>query len=670
MFLLRMFSIYWLVPSLIFRDRGVQGNFHVNPFGDFGEYNSLDSVSRNSRDFNNLQQNVYNGGQNHNVPSAYPVSGDFSNQMAAENINRVANEISPLDEWLNNPDSAPNFQEVINYYDQELWNYAPGEDLSLSGQNHQEETFRHVGSSQNHRASSNIFRHDGDLFGGNHVNLVPNFDALRHPDSSFVPHPHQNFGIPFDEQMSQYPDFHSIQNDFSNSPHHFEIRDRVYQNQDLEASEFNPPSSSQHTQNHRPSSNIFQPMYDGNLFGGNHVNLVPNFDAFRQPDSSFVPHPHQNFGIPSDEQMSQYPAFHSIQNDFSNSPHHFEMRDKVYQNQDLEVSDFNPASSSQYTGFFNADKSFDHRSNSIDDGTSKSPAETDKYFRERKEIFDILTQHFTRPSKKEAKAEILRGSFKVEDRHVEKIHQKSKDYLKKQNHDEESQATFIIEGQTDEDEAKMPYRLNQRMICVYTLVIEWEGSDSIKEKISAFVHQFENFGNVNKNVNTKENIYDISVMGITFMKIIAKKYSNYSVSENFENDNSLLSYTESFWNFCFTNEGETIEKYAELFTSLGIVCTQKDIHQYLYSKFSKGFRIPKKFFSKIKTKLTTKTNKQEILLFSWYFVFFRAIFYYPQLIFIDKTLCGNELKSVIEDGILYFYAEDEKSVQKLSGNNI
>ncbi|CAH7675025.1 expressed protein [Phakopsora pachyrhizi] len=413
-------------------------------------------------------------------------------------------------------------------------------------------------------------------------------------------------------------------------------------------------------------------MYDGNLFGGNHVNLVPNFDAFRHSDSSFVPQPHQNFGIPSDEQMSQYSDFHSIQNDFSNSPHHSEMRDRLYQNQDLEASDFNPASSSHNTGSFNADESFDHRSNSIDDehlsiGTSKSPAETDESFRERNELFEILTNFFKRPSKKEVKTEILNRSYKIEDKHLEKIHLKTNDYLKKQNLDEESEATLTNEGQTDKDKAKMPSRLFKRMIYVYTLGLIWDDSDSIKEKLSAFVDKFNNFGNMNTNMNTKANIYNISVLGINFMKIIANKYSKYSVSKEFVDEDSLLSYTESFWNFCFTNEGETIENFQEFFKALGIHCTEKDIGRFLFSEYTKGFKIPEKFFLKIKTKITSKTYKQEILAFSWYFVFFRAVFYYPQLIFIDSKICANEIISVIEDGIMYLYGKDEMSIKKNKG---
>ncbi|CAH7676268.1 expressed protein, partial [Phakopsora pachyrhizi] len=199
------------------------------------------------------------------------------------------------------------------------------------------------------------------------------------------------------------------------------------------------------SQNHGSSSNIFQPLYNGDLFGGNIVNLVPNCDAFRQPDSSFLPQQHQTFGISSDEQMSQYSDFHIIQNDFSNSPHHFEIRDRVCQNQDLEVSDFNPESSSQYTGSIKNDELFDHRSNSIGDEhlnllTSMSLAEADESLREWSELITILNKDFSRCTKESLLVRILRKASKIEVNHLEIIHEETLDYINRKNFEKDSLA--------------------------------------------------------------------------------------------------------------------------------------------------------------------------------------------------------------------------------------
>ncbi|CAH7687613.1 hypothetical protein PPACK8108_LOCUS22424 [Phakopsora pachyrhizi] len=410
------------------------------------------------------------------------------------------------------------------------------------------------------------------------------------------------------------------------------------------------------------SSSTYQPMYDGELFGGNHVNLVQHFDESHYRDSSVVPQPNQNFGIPFDHQMTIRPTSHSIQSEFPYNPHLSDMGDRAYQNQDWSAQDFNPPSSSHNLGSFHAGASFDHRRNLIDNenlifDNSNSPTETDESLRERNELFEILNRDFRRISKDNAVLEILRGASKTEKTDIENFHQQNNNYLTRRN-PEDSQSNFIIKGQTETDEARKLTRLKNRMIVVYTLGIDWDGSDKIKNPIFAFANKLQNFGNVVINEITTEHIKDISILGITFMKIIAKKFSNESVSKEFGDDNSLLNYTKSFWNFCFTHEGKTNKEFGDFFTSLGKHCSQEDKQRFLTTTFSREFKTPRTIFSRIKKNIPKCTDKLTILQYSWYFVFFRAIFYYPQVIFKFGNLSGDELKSVIEDGILYIYGKD------------
>ncbi|CAH7687614.1 expressed protein [Phakopsora pachyrhizi] len=544
MFFRRMLLIFWLSPTLIFWNRGVQGFLRVNSFGKIEEYNSLDSASWKSRDIYNQQQNVHDEGKKHNVHPAYQVSGDSSNQMADGNSNWGVGAISPLNELFIHPDS----------------NYAQVEHSSFSSQNHQKETYPPVGSSKD-------------------------------------------------------------------------------------------PGS---------SSSTYQPMYDGELFGGNHVNLVQHFDESHYRDSSVVPQPNQNFGISFDHQMTIHPTSHSIQNEFPYNPHLSDMGDRAYQNQDGNAQDFNPKSSSHNSGSFHTGTAFDLRGNSMDNenlifDNSMSPAETDD---ERNEVFEILNNDFKRLSKEKARAEIFHRSSKMEKTHMEKIHEKAEDYLKRLTPNEGSQVSLLNEGQTEKDETQKLYTLKKRMIFVYTLGIEWTGSEDIKNVISDYAVGLKNIGNVVIHDITKEYIKNISILGITFMKIISKKYSNYTISEEFGNDDNLILYTKLFWNFCFSSEGAKKKVFRDFFLSLGKHCSKEDIDKLFKTKFLGQLKIPRTVFLRIKTNITKQTDRVQMVVFSWHFVFFRAIFYYPQEIFKNGNLSGDHLKAVIEDGLLYAYGRD------------
>ncbi|CAH7670340.1 hypothetical protein PPACK8108_LOCUS5033 [Phakopsora pachyrhizi] len=191
MFCLRLCLFLWLSPTFMFQDRVVQGFLRWSPLGKEGEHQSLDSAPWNSREFHNTQKNVQNDEQNHNVHSTYPVNSDFSNP----------------------------------------WNSAPVDYSSFSGQIHQQQTYPQEGFSHDQGSSSNNVQinYEADVFGENNGNVVPHFNEFWFPDSSFEHHPHQNFEISHDEQMTQDPAFYSMLNDLSYSPHHYDVENRDYQ---------------------------------------------------------------------------------------------------------------------------------------------------------------------------------------------------------------------------------------------------------------------------------------------------------------------------------------------------------------------------------------------------------------------------------------------------------
>ncbi|CAH7677225.1 expressed protein [Phakopsora pachyrhizi] len=573
MFWLRLCLILWLSPSVIFRVRVAQGFFHSSPLGEAGEHQSLDSALWNSRDIHNTQQNVQTDEQNHNVHSAHPVDSDFSTQMPVEHTNRAEDEILPLDEWLNRKDSAPNLEEAMNSYHGDLWTSAPVDYTSFSGQNHQKQTYSHVGPS-----------HD--------------------QGSSF---------------------------------------------------------------------NTVQPNYDEDFFGGYHSNLAPHFDEFPYPDSSFEPQPHQNFEISHDEQMSQYPAFHSMQNYLSNSPNLSENRDRFYQNQDRQLSNFNPASSSENYGFLNIGTAIDHRKNFVFKHSKNSmgkeaysPAEEKYLFidTDKSELVSTLNNDFSRFSRKEALSRIPYKSTKNDERYLRSTHEKAVDVINEHNpHNTEE---VKVDPRTKTVAVKINAQRRRKtqekyMIFDYTLKIEWEGSYVLKADICRFADNFEIDTKDTKlgAATTQNHIKIISYLGVNFMKIIAKMYSNDPVSKAFGNDRSLLQYTERFWECCFKNDAGA-NKLKIFFKSLGIQCSNKELKQFLSTTFLKAKSSPKSIFLRIKTRVTHRTEKKMNYIFSWYFVYFRAMAYYPHLVFAKNHQSGSELKTSIEDKIMHAIDTGEK----------
>ncbi|CAH7690610.1 expressed protein [Phakopsora pachyrhizi] len=572
----RLCLFIWLCQSQIFQDRGVQGFFSKVPFAEVGEYHSLDFASRNSRDFFNLQSNVHNNERNHKLSSAYPVNSDFSNHIPREYINWGANVISPLDEWLNHLDSAPNFQEATDFYHRNPWDFAPAEDSSFSGQNHQKQTYPQVGSSQDKKSSYNTI----------------------------------------------------------------------------------------------------QPIHDGDLFGGNHPNFVPHFDEFRYSDSSFVAQPHQNFVIHHDERMIHYPAFHSFQNDLSFGSQISEIRNKSYKNQGWEVLNFIPVLSYHNSRSLNLGETIDNRRNSIDTenlivGTSKksmsekaqSLAEAEESFREKKYLISILNNDFIRCSRKTALARMSSRSREMDVRYLKSIHEKAVDFMNQHSH-KDRQANLRTKANFEKKDVAKINRLRKHVIFEYTLGIEWENSKFIKTAIFEFADKFKNYGNLTKHDGTSAHIAKISFLGIIIMKIIAKKYSHDPLSEVFGSDSNLLHYTESFWNCCFTNKGETNQALRDFFTSFGEKYPEEEIDRFLSTGLIQSCNIPEDIFSRIKTSITSNVDKPLILLFSWYFVLFRAMVYYPHLVFKKGYTPGNKLKTFIEGGIMYCFETGEKAEKK------
>ncbi|CAH7667933.1 hypothetical protein PPACK8108_LOCUS2375 [Phakopsora pachyrhizi] len=272
MFSLQICLIFWISSSVIMLGRGVKCFFRMN-FFDEGNH---DSVSRNSRGFSNLQENNHDDKQNHMIPSTYPVSMGYLNQLAEENNKRQAVDIATLKDWdnhFNHPESVIqqelyqgsalphsvymshknlinqhlNCQSALKFHLEYPWNFTPG-DSSFSDPNLQKETQPHVDSTKYQASSSNAIQPmcDGDLHCGNIVSLLPQFDEFRYPDSSFVPQEHHNLKISH-EQNTENPAFHSMQKDLSSSLHLSEMRNRVYQNQDWGALSLNPASSSENS---------------------------------------------------------------------------------------------------------------------------------------------------------------------------------------------------------------------------------------------------------------------------------------------------------------------------------------------------------------------------------------------------------------------------------------
>ncbi|CAH7689261.1 expressed protein [Phakopsora pachyrhizi] len=426
------------------------------------------------------------------------------------------------------------------------------------------------------------------------------------------------------------------------------------------------------SQDQGTSSNTIQPMYDTDVFGGNHINLVPNIDDFRYPDSSFVPQPHHNFEIPHDEQMTQHLAFHSTQNDLSNIHHLSDIRNRVYQNQDWGVLDFNPTSSSHNYGFVNTGAAIDYGSNLVDNENLIFGASKKSMSKEAQPTGGAKNK-FTDKEKSEL-IRILKNDFRISPRGImsfkskgndvwdpESIHKKGADLIKKYK-SKGVEAKLRAEQLFAKAIGSKINRLRKFMIFEYTLDIEWKGSESFKLEIYEFSVKFKKHGNLDISRSTLNHMNRINVIGITFMKIISRKYWNDPVSERFGNDSSILHYTESFWNCCFRNDRVTNNVLRNFFKSLGKDCPEEDIDRFLSTRFLHRHNTPEIIFSRIKKSITGKTETKVTFMYSWYFVFFRAMVYYPHLVFDESYFSGNQLKNFVENGIIHIF-DPVKKVQ-------
>ncbi|CAH7677283.1 expressed protein [Phakopsora pachyrhizi] len=549
MFAQRVCFLFWLNPTLIFWNRGVQGLFNIKSFGEKGEHLSHDSASWNSRDFYNPQQNIHVEDGSRMLPSSYPVSGDSSNQMAGE-YNDWGDEISPVDEWYNHPDSAPNIEDAMNYRPQYTWNYETVEHSSLPGHNHQEVSYPHVGSSQDQASSSN---------------------------------------------------------------------------------------------------NI-QPVYNGDFYYGDHVNFEPHSNEWH-PVPSFSPQAHQNVQTPYNGQMTETPDFHSIQNELLYSPHLPETSNRFYQNFDWDASNLNPALSSHNSGFKNTGAEIDHRGNSIGNqnsvsGTSKNPTGEEaspnigagNFYKGRMlRLIDVLKEGFSTCSQETV--------FKKYG--LEAIPEEEAEY--------ENPNIIDIPATTIEPSTQDPMRNYRQKLCrdlVNVLRIQWNGPDTLENEIFQFAYNFVLNQWGDKYPKAEEHIVQISIMGITYMKIIAKMYPTKS-SEEFGRDESLFNYTEKFWNHCFSKHKEKEEAFRNFFKSIREGTSEDVAEEILSADFMRGKNTPYQIFSSI-AKFTSSATYERLYRFAWYFCFFRTAVYYPELLFKLDTIPGNRLKKFIQMGISSF----------------
>ncbi|CAH7689267.1 expressed protein, partial [Phakopsora pachyrhizi] len=415
------------------------------------------------------------------------------------------------------------------------------------------------------------------------------------------------------------------------------------------------------------SSRIIPSMHSGD-HDQNYVNSVPNFDEFRYPLGSSAPQPHQNLEISHDNQMTQDPAFHFAQGYFWNDPRLSEMSSNSgYQNHDR---------SSHHSGSTNAGAEIDHWGYSIDNeslnvATSNNliGESTSSYYEVDYDSLDVklkliqtLKENFTKCSKQEVISRVTQIIPEGKTNYLRSIHERALNFIMKHISEVGPQVALGVEEPYDD--IKTVTRANQKkhFIIEYTLAIEWTGHKSLKSKISEFVDNFitNNKDTIQLSLNS-DGMELISLLGVTFMKIIAKNYPKTDVSKEFEDDDSLLHYTKAFWEFCFMDHGNIEEKLQKFFRTIGGPSRfDNTIDKYLITKLSRNGNTPVKIFPQVADKLKKNASQIEIYTYSWYFVFLRAMVYYPELIYIPNHLSGNQLKYFIEDGIMYYFEEGEE----------
>ncbi|CAH7681946.1 expressed protein [Phakopsora pachyrhizi] len=420
------------------------------------------------------------------------------------------------------------------------------------------------------------------------------------------------------------------------------------------------------------SSSTIQPMHDVELFDKNYVNSVPNLDEFWYPVSSFELQPHQNFEIPHENQMTQDPAFQYAQNHFRNSPHLYEMGSiSGYQNHDGEALNLNPASLSHNFGSKSVNAEINPWINSIDDeslniniAASKKPKrkKTLSYVKvggsleEKFRLIDILNKNFRRCSKEDALARVTYTGPGDKQNYIRSIHEKALCFTKEHSPAAGPRATLRDKEPFDNLNRSLENRLRRQVIYEYALGFELTVSESLKEGVYLFADNFKTNKNVAQHPDKPVRMKNISLMGIIFVKIIAKMYSEKDASEEFEDEESLLNYNKLFWEFCFKDHEEIKGDLREFFISIaGSRASKINVEQLLTAKFSGQHATIVTIFKPMAINILDSLEKLDILMYSWHFAFFRTMVYYPELIFNGSGFSGSNLKKFIEDGILYYY---------------
>ncbi|CAH7677282.1 expressed protein [Phakopsora pachyrhizi] len=183
--------------------------------------------------------------------------------------------------------------------------------------------------------------------------------------------------------------------------------------------------------------------------------------------------------------------------------------------------------------------------------------------------------------------------------------------------------------------------------------IQWINDDALKEEIRLFSENFVFEKAEESNKCTQEHMEKISIMGITFMKIISKKYPENLVSEEFGNDKSLIEYTKLFWTYCFSSHVGNEEALTGFFMSIRKGTSNDYIKEILLTDFIREEINQDQIISFIRKKITSKTYRDQVYMFAWHFCYIRTVVYYPELLINIRKNNRDLLRNFIESGILY-----------------
>ncbi|CAH7681084.1 expressed protein, partial [Phakopsora pachyrhizi] len=594
----QLISVFCFSLHLISWSREVLGTFRMRTLEEEGEYLSLDFVSMNSKDVPKFHQNINDAEQTYMVPPPTPVSRDFYKPIAEERTILEADDISLLHEW----DTPVNPHKPM-----------------IQIENHQQ--IQHGGSKFQKRPPNS--QELQNFYPENPWNTAT--EVLRFPGLNY--------------QKENYP--HAGPSNFQTSS----------------------------------SKTIAQPMIEESPNDGIHFNLAPYLDKLWYPDLSLAPQMNQNLEIPHNKLKSGNLAFQLILKDSLNSPRISKMRERDLDgnsNQGREALNLDIKPTFQNSGPINAKAKVNQLSKLRDNEKTSlilpkkrkwkvNQLELNKMesFEERLDLIRVLREEFSiGPEETSQNNEICNS------KNYRFLRKKKKEPAKEarnQKYVEKNILKFLRENDPKEDpqpELSIAIEVKERLtkneistidnrkrskLIESAFRIQWNGFEILKKSITNFTTNFKDDKDEIPSVNTLVHIKNISTLGITFMKIISKKYQKGLVSDEFGDDQNLLTYNTLFWNFCFKNHEGNKDALRGFFESIRGNISKKEIDRFVSAKLSRGHNEPDVIFSQIKSSITKKTNKKQIILFSWYFVFFRAMVYYPELFF-QSTLDGNQLK--------------------------